>query len=115
MSTQNIPNLHVYSSDEIESKRKNADKRESKRVIISTCSLDDRESKDVHISDNTSGLKYAKNGSVSARKVKYAKNETKYEEPLATDNSVINAPSYFKLFKCGKNSLKKLDAICEQS
>ena len=27
-------------------------------------------------------------------------NETKNEEPLVTNNSVINAPRYFKLFKC---------------
>ena len=36
--------------------------------------------------------------------------KTKYEEPLVTDNSVINAPSYFKLLECGDNFLNNLDA-----
>ena len=40
--------------------------------------------------------------------VKYTKNETKDEEPLVMDNSVINALSYFKIFKCSKNFLKNL-------
>ena len=35
-------------------------------------------------------------------------NETKDEEPSVTDNSVINTPSCFKLFDCGKNFLKKI-------
>ena len=29
-------------------------------------------------------------------------NKTKDEEPLVTDNSVINVLSYFKLFECSK-------------
>ena len=57
MNTQKIPNSHVFS-------------------------LDESESKIVHEIVNTS-------------EVKYAMNETKYEEPLVTDNSVINAPRYF--------------------
>ena len=46
--------------------------------------------------------------------IKYTKNETKDEEPLVMDNSVINVPSYFKLFECGEKLLNKLDAICER-
>ena len=34
---------------------------------------------------------------------------------MVTDNSVINALSYFKLFKWGKNFLNKLDDMCEQA
>ena len=45
--------------------------------------------------------------------IKDANIETNNEEPLVTDNSVINAPSYFKMFKCGKNFLNKIDAMCE--
>ena len=40
-------------------------------------------------------------------------NETKDEEAPVTDNSVINAPKYFKLFKCGKCFLKNLEATYE--
>ena len=39
-------------------------------------------------------VKNANNESVNTRKLKDAKNETRYEEPSVTDNSVINAPSY---------------------
>ena len=31
------------------------------------------------------------------------------------NNSVINTPRYFKLFKCGRKFLNKLDATCEQA
>ena len=40
-------------------------------------------------------------------------NKTKDEEPLVTDNLVINAPIYFKLFECGKNFLKNIDTTYE--
>ena len=36
--------------------------------------------------------------------------ETEHAEPTITDNPVINEPSYFNLFKCGKNILNRLDA-----
>ena len=42
MIMQKIPNLHVCSSDDSESKRINADNSESKRVIVNTCSTDER-------------------------------------------------------------------------
>ena len=59
--------------------------------------MEKSESKSVHIS-------------VNASRVKFAKNKTKDEEPSVKDNSVINSPSYFKLFDCGKNVLSNLDA-----
>ena len=42
-------------------------------------------------------------------------NKTNDEEPLVIDNSVINAPSYFEIFECGKNFLNNLDATYEQA
>ena len=42
-------------------------------------------------------------------------NETKDEELLVTDNSVINSPIYFKIFKCGKSLLKNIDTAYEQA
>ena len=71
------------------------EKSELKRVIVNACSSDESESKSVHISVNTS-------------EVKGAMNETKDKEPLVTDNSVINATIYFKLFECHKNFSKNL-------
>ena len=53
------------------------------------------------------------NISVNKIKVKDEKNKTKDEEPSITDNSVINAPIDFKLFKWGKNFLNKLDTTCK--
>ena len=76
--------------------------------------MDKSDSKSIHISFNTSEVKYANNDSVNMSEVKDAKNETKYEKPSDTDNSVINVLSYFKLFKCGKKILKKLDATSER-
>ena len=42
-------------------------------------------------------------------------NETQDEEPSVTDNSVINFPSYFKLFKFGKNFLDIIDGTYERA
>ena len=36
-------------------------------------------------------------------------NETKDEEPSVPDNSIINAPSYFKIYDFGKTFLNNLD------
>ena len=111
-NTQNIPNLHVCSSEESELKRINADKTlshvcstdksESRSIIVNACSTDKSKSKRVHISVNTS-------------EVKDAMDETKYGESLVTDNSDINVPIYFKLFECGKKFLNNLDATYEQA
>ena len=62
------------------------DESESESAIFYACSMDNSESKRFHISVNTS-------------EVKYSMNKTKDEEPSVTDNSVINAPIYFKLFE----------------
>ena len=112
INTQNIPNYHVCSLDERESKSINTDKilshvcstdkRKSKSAIVNSYSLDESESNIFHIS-------------VNASKVKYATNETKYEEPFATDNAVINTPTHFKLFECGKTFLNNLDSTYEQA
>ena len=77
--------------------------------------MDKSKSKSVYISVNTSEVKDANNEIVNTSKVKYARNKTKDEEPWVTDNSIINAPSCFKLFKCSKNVLNKIDASCEQA
>ena len=58
--------------------------------------------KRVHISVNTS-------------EVKYAMNETEDKKPLVAYNPEINAPRYFKIFECGKKFLKNLDATYEIS
>ena len=42
-------------------------------------------------------------------------NEKKYEEPSVTDNSVIIAPRYFKLFKFNKNFLNNIDTTYERA
>ena len=60
------------------------------------------ESKSIHISFNSI-------------KVKDATNETKNEEPLVADNSVINTTSYLKLFDCGKTILNNVDSTYEQA
>ena len=78
------------------------DKSKSERVIINKCSLDDSESKSVHISVNMS-------------EVKYAKNETNDEETWVTDNSVINASKYFNLFECSNLFLNTFYAMCDQA
>ena len=89
--------MHVFYLEESESKRINADERESKRVIVNVCYSGKIESKIIHISVNTSEVKYAKNESVNMNEVKYAKNETNDEEILVMDNSFIITPIYFKL------------------
>ena len=111
MNTQNIPNLHGCSLYKINSKRINVDKTllyfcsmdksKAKNIIVNACSTDEKKSKTIYIIVNTS-------------KVKDAINETKNEETLVTDNSVINDPIYFKLFECGKNFMKNIDAEYEQ-
>ena len=83
--------------DERKSHVCSTDKSESKGIIFNAGSLEKSESESVHIRVNTI-------------KVKDAVNETKDEEPPVTDNPVINDPSYFKLFKWYKSSMKNIDA-----
>ena len=75
---------------------------ESKSVIVHEISTEESKSESIHKSINTN-------------KKKGAIDETEDEEPLVTDNPVINDPSYFNLFECGKNFLNKLDATCERA
>ena len=66
MSTKKIPNLNVYYMDVSKSKSINADEsefnicfmddRKSKIVIVNACSLEEIESKIVHISINTNDI-----------------------------------------------------------
>ena len=53
--------------------------------------------------------------SINTNKVKYYIDETDNEEPLVTDNPVINETIYFDLFEWVKNFLKNIDDICEQA
>ena len=46
---------------------------------------------------------------------KYEKNETEHEEPSVTDNPVAKEPSYFNIFRCGKNFFNDLDATCKRA
>ena len=70
------------------------------RVIVKACTSDNIKSIIIHISVNTN-------------KVKDANNKTRNEVPSVTDNSVINAPRYFKLCEFGKTFLNKIDGTCE--
>ena len=65
ISTQNMNNLRVCSTDENKSKKIHVDKIESKRINIKFFSIDERESKIVHEMDI----------SVNMNKVKYTKDE----------------------------------------
>ena len=67
-------------------------------VIVNACSLDERESKSVHIS-------------INIREVRYATIETRDEELSIKVNLFINAPMYFKLFGWVKNFLKNLSPL----
>ena len=78
------------------------EERKPESVIINACYTNESESKSVNISVNTS-------------EVKYAMNETKYEEHSVTDNSGINMLSYFELFECGRNFLNNIYATYEQA
>ena len=110
-STQKMNNYRVYYLGDIKTKGINSDKIlshvcstgdiKSKIVIVNACSSDKSESKIFHISINTS-------------KVKDEIKETNNEEPFFTDNSVITATIYFKLFGCSKKILNKLDVTCER-
>ena len=76
------------------------DKSEPERVIANKSSTEERESERIH-------------KSINKNEVKYAIGETEYEEPLITDNPVINESSYFNLSECGKNFLNNIDATYE--
>ena len=78
------------------------DESESESIIVEKYSTGGSELESIHKSINTNEGKYTIDG-------------TKDEEPLVTDNPVVNEPIYFKLFKCGIKFLKHIDAICERA
>ena len=63
--------------------------------------MEERKSKSVHKSIN--------------KNFKKSIDETEYEEPLVTDNPVIDEPSYFNIFGCGKKLLNKLNTTCKRA
>ena len=98
-----------------ESKSTKADERESKMVIVDTCSKDNRKSKGVTVvacstDESESKSVHEMDISVNTSKVKYTK-----DEPLITDNSVIKAPGYFKLFEISKEFFNLLVVTYEQA
>ena len=112
MSTQNIPNFRVCSTEEKKLKvlvhtianQKGLTstcvirERSNKKGLTSTCVLRTRANQksvpEMDISVNTSEVK-----------------DTKDEEPPVMDISLIKAPGYFKLFKYIKYFFQNLDAI----
>ena len=103
--TQQILISHICDSDESESKTIIIDKNLSEvystdeikleSVIVYECSTQESESEIIH-------------KIINREKEKDAIDVTEDEGPLVTDNLVINEPSYFNLFKCGKNIQNKL-------
>ena len=73
---------------------------ESKIIIVDEISTDKRESESIH-------------KSINKNKGNYAIDVIEHEEPSVKDNPVINDPSYFDLFECGKNLLIRIDAKCK--
>ena len=53
---------------------------------------------------------FTKESTQTKKNIQY--DEIEHEEPLVTDNPVINGPIYFNLFECGKNILSRLDSTC---
>ena len=70
------------------------EKDELKGIIVDKCSTEEEKQECVHININ---------------KQKDAKNEEEYEEYSVTDE----VPSYFNIYKCGKNPLNRLDVLYE--
>ena len=101
-----IPTSHVCYTDKSELKEFLVDKMlshicstdedESKAIIVDECSTEEDESECVHKNIN---------------KQKNEKNEAKYEEYSVTDE----VPSYFNIFKGGRNILNRLDLTYERS
>ena len=109
--TQQIPILHVCDLD----------KHKSKGIImyknlLQVCSTDESESENISVKKISMEERKQKidHKIINANKEKYATDETEDEKPLVKDNTVINEPSCFNLFECGKKLLNKLDATCEQ-
>ena len=86
--------------EEILSQVRSTDKDESKIIIVDEISTEESESECVHKNIN---------------KEKYAKNKEEHEKTTITDDPiVVKEPIYFKIFRCGKNILNRIDATCER-
>ena len=104
-TTKNIPTSHVFSMNKRELKEFLVDKplshicstdeEKSKCIIVDECSTKENESGCVHKNIN---------------KQKGTNNEAEYEEYSVTDK----LPSYFKIFECGKNLLRRIDLTYER-
>ena len=110
--TQQIPILKVCDLDDSKLKKILLDKTlsqvysidgsEYESVTVDGSSLEESESENVQ-------------KSINRNKEKYAIDETQHEEPSVIYNPVINEPSYFNIFECGKNILNRIYATCEQA
>ena len=47
-------------------------------------------------------------------KEKDTKNEREHKEPLVAGILDVKEPSYFKIFKCGKKKLNRIDVTCKR-
>ena len=52
---------------------------------------------------------------INTNEEKYAIYKTDNKEPLVTDNSVTDEPSYFNLFECGNNILNRIDVTYKRA
>ena len=79
--------------------------------------MDKSESESVIADENSKEESKSKSGhkSIKINKEKYEINEIENKETSIEYNTVINKPSYFNLFECGKNLLNKFDATCERA
>ena len=105
---QQIPISHVCSMDESGSEGFLVDenilqfcstnKDKSKNIIVDEISTEESESECFHINKN---------------KEKYEKDERYHKENTITYDAFIKEPIYVKIFECGNNLLKRLDATCK--
>ena len=106
--TQKIPNSRVCSMQDGKSKRTKADKSK-----LNVCSTDKSESKSVIVNESSteeSGSEIV-HQSINTNKEKYTIDETEHDEPLVTDNLVINDMSYLNLFECNREIFYMIDAM----
>ena len=92
---QQITISHICSLENSKSKGIIADKNSSQ-----VCYTDKIESESVIVDESSTEESKSEsiNKIINKNKEKYAIEETEYEEPLVTDNPVINDPSYFNQF-----------------
>ena len=110
--TQHIPISNVFYLDKGKSKGILADKN-----LLQFYSVDQGESEGVIADESLTQESESEiiNKIIITNKEKYEIDETEHEEPLVTDNPVINGQIYFNLFQYGKDLLNSLDVTCEQA